>query len=311
MVALAPRPDSELVPSPGAVLQWRCRRLQRKGQSDHQTGVWVPHLRGTGSRFVSRTWRPARTKTHPQILLTRLEQEVRDSVPERARRAIARVLVAFAPKSRVGASAAGDAPDDLAVTQAFLLLAFRACCAPLRRCHVEQYDFAFLPVLYVVGRQHSVVRPLGHSDVTSRCSPDYGVAGSGHYQPAFVLQSSPAAAGRDVAGYYPAPLRRFDGSHHRLAQLFCRSCFGSAAQQNGVASPQRDRDRCGQHCGRDALVLGCSVHRADPLRSAWWAWSRALRQAAPDAPDWCLAGFVRRVSPRERGAVDLAGHGLS
>ena len=71
MVALAPRPDSELVPSPGAVLQWRCRRLQRKGQSDHQTGVWVPHLRGTGSRFVSRTWRPARTKTHPQILLTR------------------------------------------------------------------------------------------------------------------------------------------------------------------------------------------------------------------------------------------------
>ena len=71
MVALAPRPDSELVPSPGAVLQWRCRRLQRKGQSDHQTGAWVPHLRGTGSRFVSRTWRPARTKTHPQILLTR------------------------------------------------------------------------------------------------------------------------------------------------------------------------------------------------------------------------------------------------
>ena len=73
MVALAPRPVSELVPSPGAVLQWRCRRLQRKGQSDHQTGVWVPHLRGTGSRFVSRTWRPARTKTHPQILLTRPE----------------------------------------------------------------------------------------------------------------------------------------------------------------------------------------------------------------------------------------------
>ena len=76
MVALAPRPDSELVPSPGAVLQWRCRRLQRKGQSDHQTGVWVPHLRGTGSRFVSRTWRPARTKTHPQILLTRQEGQV-------------------------------------------------------------------------------------------------------------------------------------------------------------------------------------------------------------------------------------------
>ena len=69
--ALAPRPDPELVPSPGAVLQWRCRRLQREGQSDHQTGVWVPHLRGTGSRFVSRTWRPARTRTHPQILLTR------------------------------------------------------------------------------------------------------------------------------------------------------------------------------------------------------------------------------------------------
>ena len=38
--ALAPRPDPELVPSPGAVLQWRCRRLQREGQSDHQTGVW-------------------------------------------------------------------------------------------------------------------------------------------------------------------------------------------------------------------------------------------------------------------------------
>ena len=69
--ALAPRPDPELVPSPGAVLQWRCRRLQREGQSDHQTGVWVPHLRGTGSLFVSRTWRPARTRTHPQILLTR------------------------------------------------------------------------------------------------------------------------------------------------------------------------------------------------------------------------------------------------
>ena len=30
--ALAPRPDPELVPSPGAVLQWRCRRLQREGQ---------------------------------------------------------------------------------------------------------------------------------------------------------------------------------------------------------------------------------------------------------------------------------------
>ena len=55
----------------GAVLQWRCRRLQREGQSDHQTGVWVPHLRGTGSRFVSRTWRPPRTRIHPQILLTR------------------------------------------------------------------------------------------------------------------------------------------------------------------------------------------------------------------------------------------------
>ena len=78
--ALAPRPDSELVPSPGAVLQWRCRRLQRKGQSDHQTGVWVPHLRGTGSRFVSRTWRPARTKTHPQILLTRPKLSGCDSV---------------------------------------------------------------------------------------------------------------------------------------------------------------------------------------------------------------------------------------
>ena len=85
MVALAPRPDSELVPSPGAVLQWRCRRLQRKGQSDHQTGVWLPHLRGTGSRFVSRTWRPARTKTHPQILLTRPGSEPRLSVVRRER----------------------------------------------------------------------------------------------------------------------------------------------------------------------------------------------------------------------------------
>ena len=55
----------------GAVFQWRCRRLQREGQSDHQTGVWIPHLRGTGSRFVSCTWRPARTRTYPQILLTR------------------------------------------------------------------------------------------------------------------------------------------------------------------------------------------------------------------------------------------------
>ena len=54
-----------------AVLQWHCRRLQREGQSDHQTGVWLPHLRGTGSRFISCTWRPARTRTHPQILLTR------------------------------------------------------------------------------------------------------------------------------------------------------------------------------------------------------------------------------------------------
>ena len=69
--ALAPRPDPELVPSQGAVLQWRCRRLQREGQSGHQTGVRVPHLRSTGSRFVSHTWRPARTRTHPQILLTR------------------------------------------------------------------------------------------------------------------------------------------------------------------------------------------------------------------------------------------------
>ena len=82
MVALAPRPDSELVPSPGAVLQWRCRRLQRKGQSDHQTGVWVPHLRGTGSRFVSRTWRPARTKTHPQILLTRPNTLLHSGLPK-------------------------------------------------------------------------------------------------------------------------------------------------------------------------------------------------------------------------------------
>ena len=75
------RPDPELVPSPGAVLQWRCRRLQREGQSDHQTGVWVPHLRGTGSRFVSRTWRPARTRTYPQILLTRPESEHATNFP--------------------------------------------------------------------------------------------------------------------------------------------------------------------------------------------------------------------------------------
>ena len=38
--------NPELVPSPGAVLQRRCRRLQREGQSDHQTGVWVPHPPG-------------------------------------------------------------------------------------------------------------------------------------------------------------------------------------------------------------------------------------------------------------------------
>ena len=76
--ALAPRPDPELVPSPGAVLQWRCRRLQREGQSDHQTGVWVPHPRSTGSRLVSCTWRPARTGTYPQILLTRRESDDRD-----------------------------------------------------------------------------------------------------------------------------------------------------------------------------------------------------------------------------------------
>ena len=69
--ALAPRADPELVPSSGAILQWRCRRLQREGQSDHQTGVRLSHLRGTGSRFVPCTWRPARTRTHPQILLTR------------------------------------------------------------------------------------------------------------------------------------------------------------------------------------------------------------------------------------------------
>ena len=61
--ALAPRADPELVPSPGAVLQWRCRRLQREGQSDHQTGVRLSHLRGTGSRSISCTWRPARTRT--------------------------------------------------------------------------------------------------------------------------------------------------------------------------------------------------------------------------------------------------------
>ena len=49
MVALAPRPVSELVPSPGAVLQWRCRRLLCRIKSLNQA--------------------PA-PKTHPQILLT-------------------------------------------------------------------------------------------------------------------------------------------------------------------------------------------------------------------------------------------------
>ena len=44
MVALAPRPDSELVPSPGAVLQWRCRRLQRKGLPQN---LWVERRAGS------------------------------------------------------------------------------------------------------------------------------------------------------------------------------------------------------------------------------------------------------------------------
>ena len=39
--ALAPRPDPQLVPSQGAVLQRHRRRLQREGQSDHQKGVRV------------------------------------------------------------------------------------------------------------------------------------------------------------------------------------------------------------------------------------------------------------------------------
>ena len=57
--ALAPRPDPELVPSPGAVLQWRCRGLQRQGQSDHQKGIRISHLSGDGSCSVSCTWRLA------------------------------------------------------------------------------------------------------------------------------------------------------------------------------------------------------------------------------------------------------------
>ena len=111
MVALAPRPDSELVPSPGAVLQWRCRRLQRKGQSDHQTGVWVPHLRGTGSRFVSRTWRPARTKTHPQILLTRRSSFLLLRPPRGSRVAISHRLDRPQTTHRVGAGAGTGAPS--------------------------------------------------------------------------------------------------------------------------------------------------------------------------------------------------------
>ena len=49
----------------------RCRGLQRQGQSDYQKGIWVSHLPGAGSRFVSHTWRPAGASTYPQILLTR------------------------------------------------------------------------------------------------------------------------------------------------------------------------------------------------------------------------------------------------
>ena len=127
MVALAPRPVSELVPSPGAVLQWRCRRLQRKGQSDHQTGVWVPHLRGTGSRFVSRTWRPARTKTHPQILLTRRIVETPGRRARHERRphvsyAFANSLSPFAAQSACTRNArrlAGPAGLDTLTTREF------------------------------------------------------------------------------------------------------------------------------------------------------------------------------------------------
>ncbi len=54
--ALAPRADPRTGSAPGKVLQWRCRRLQREDQGGHQTGVWVPHLRGTGSCSVSYIW---------------------------------------------------------------------------------------------------------------------------------------------------------------------------------------------------------------------------------------------------------------
>ena len=77
MVALAPRPDSETGSEPGAVLQWRCRRLQRKGQSDHQSGVWVPHPPGHWkSLCITHLADLPEPKLTHRILLTR-----RDSLP--------------------------------------------------------------------------------------------------------------------------------------------------------------------------------------------------------------------------------------
>ena len=70
--ALAPGVDLELVPRPGGAVQRHCGGVQRQGQSDHQKSVRSSDLRGAGNRVVSYTWRPARTRTHPQILLTRL-----------------------------------------------------------------------------------------------------------------------------------------------------------------------------------------------------------------------------------------------
>ena len=69
--ALPPRPDPQLVPSPGAILLRHRRGLQRQGQSDHQKSIRISHLSGDGSRSVSCTWRLARASAYPQILLTR------------------------------------------------------------------------------------------------------------------------------------------------------------------------------------------------------------------------------------------------
>ena len=71
-VALAPRARPELVSSQGPVLERHRRGLQRQGQSDYQKGLRLPYQRGTGTRSVPCTWRPARAETHPQILLRRL-----------------------------------------------------------------------------------------------------------------------------------------------------------------------------------------------------------------------------------------------